>query len=80
MQIPKENLHQHFGLDCLLTSLLNMETGVRGYAITGADKFLEPFNTGKADFELHFKEIKRLVSENQEQCETRQTGAISAEA
>ena len=53
--------------DGLLTSLLNMETGARGYAITGADKFLEPFNTGKADFELHFKEIKRLVSENQEQ-------------
>ena len=53
--------------DGLLTSLLNMETGARGYAITGGDKFLEPFNTGKADFELHFKEIKRLVSENQEQ-------------
>lgn len=53
--------------DGLLSSLLNMETGARGYAITGADNFLEPFNTGKADFELHFKEIKRLVSENQEQ-------------
>ena len=53
--------------DGLLTSLLNMETGARGYAITGKDKFLEPFNMGKVDFELHFKEIKRLVSENQEQ-------------
>jgi PAS domain S-box-containing protein len=31
----------------LLTTLLNAETGVRGYALTGEDRFLEPYNLAR---------------------------------
>lgn len=51
--------------DAILTSLINMETGSRGYTITGDDKFLEPFNAGKADFQIHYEGLKSLISKNQ---------------
>lgn len=45
-------------------SMINMETGQRGYSITGDDKFLEPYNSGKGDFDKYFNEIKQLTSDN----------------
>ena len=47
--------------DGLLESLLNMETGARGYAITGQDNFLDPYNQGKAAYDQYFNSIKRLT-------------------
>ncbi|MFB3099878.1 MAG: CHASE3 domain-containing protein [Gammaproteobacteria bacterium] len=34
----------------LITQLVNMETGVRGFLVTGKDEFLEPYNAGLAKF------------------------------
>ncbi len=34
----------------IYSALLNQETGVRGYLITGEDEFLDPYRDGKADF------------------------------
>ncbi len=53
--------------DNVLESLINMETGLRGYAITGKDTFLEPYNQGKIDFQKHIQEIKELTSDNPKQ-------------
>lgn len=50
--------------DGILESLLNMETGARGYALAGEDEFLEPFNRGKEDYEQHYNNIKKLTSDN----------------
>ena len=46
--------------DGILESLLNIETGVRGYALAGKDEFLEPYFKGKADYELHYSNLKTL--------------------
>ncbi|MDF2514430.1 MAG: putative rane-bound methyl-accepting chemotaxis protein, partial [Herbinix sp.] len=51
----------------ILISLLNMETGARGFALSGKDEFLEPFEQGEADFNLHFSAIKELTKDNESQ-------------
>ncbi|MBM7868281.1 methyl-accepting chemotaxis protein [Heliomicrobium gestii] len=53
--------------DGMLTSLVNMETGERGYALTGKEEFLEPYNSGKSSFQQHFDKIKQLTSDNPKQ-------------
>lgn len=50
--------------DQILISLLNMETGARGFALTGKDEFLEPFNKGKADIGVQIAELSNYTSEN----------------
>jgi len=51
-------------LNQITLSLVNMETGLRGYAVAGEAKFLEPFDFGKAAFDSHFKKVSELVSDN----------------
>jgi signal transduction histidine kinase/DNA-binding response OmpR family regulator/CHASE3 domain sensor protein len=53
-----------------LISLISMETGARGFALTGNDEFLEPFNQGKVDFEKYYSEIRQLTSGNTKQQES----------
>ncbi len=48
----------------LVGALVNMETGVRGFAVGGEAKFLEPFTFGKADFDKVMDETRALVSDN----------------
>ncbi len=48
----------------ILVSLVNMETGLRGYAVGAAETFLEPFNGGKAQFTKNLADIRQLVSDN----------------
>jgi signal transduction histidine kinase/DNA-binding response OmpR family regulator len=61
------NLNSYVIIDeanAMLISLLNMETGARGYAIAGKDEFLRPFHQGEKDFLEHFNTIKELTSDN----------------
>ncbi len=51
----------------LLQSLINMETGVRGFAITEQEEYLEPYNIGEKSFEEHLANIKELTSDNPNQ-------------
>ncbi|GFZ33994.1 histidine kinase [Clostridium zeae] len=53
--------------DAILISLINMETGARGYVITGDKTFLEPFNKGKADYQEHYKKMQELSKDSPDQ-------------
>ncbi len=44
--------------------LVDMETGVRGFVITGKDEFLEPYNAGKNGYDAKLAALKVLVSDN----------------
>ena len=55
--------------DAVLESLINMETGERGYVITGKDASLEPLNNGKTAFKEHLDKIRALTSDNPAQQE-----------
>ncbi|MCC7703151.1 CHASE3 domain-containing protein [Janthinobacterium sp. GW460P] len=48
----------------ILESLINMETGQRGYVITGAEASLEPYKAGQAAFGAHLDKARALTSDN----------------
>lgn len=71
-RVVEDNLHTYNVIrevDGMITSLVNMETGARGYALAGKDDFLEPFNQGKADYEQHYEAIKALTWDDPQQQE-----------
>ena len=56
-------------MDTLVQSMVNQETGVRGYLVSlgaGAvkEEFLEPFHAGKETYAKSFAEVKNLTSDN----------------
>ena len=56
-------------MEKVLASLVNMETGVRGFAVGGEEKFLEPYNGGLDEFDRELAATKALVSDNPVQVE-----------
>jgi methyl-accepting chemotaxis protein len=64
------NLHTYKVLgygDDMLKSMINMETGTRGFLIAGDEKFLEPYIGGKKAFGSAWDAAKKLTSDNNEQ-------------
>ena len=53
----------------ILESLINMETGQRGYVITGAESSLEPYKAGQAGFGTHLATARALTIDNRAQQE-----------
>ncbi len=51
----------------MLKSMINMETGTRGFLVAGDEKFLEPYVNGKKSFGAHWDSAKKLTSDNNEQ-------------
>ena len=47
-----------------LSSVLDMETGLRGFYVTGRDDFLAPYNSGKIHFAELIRELKVLTADN----------------
>ncbi|WP_375575265.1 methyl-accepting chemotaxis protein [Paracidovorax oryzae] len=61
------NEHTYQVLDrsnTLLNSMINMETGARGFLLSGDDKFLEPWTSGVREFNKAFPDIKALTADN----------------
>jgi len=64
------NIHSYHVLqdaDAALLGLVNMETGMRGFALTGKDTFLEPLNQGERQFAEQLRELTELTHDNPEQ-------------
>jgi len=53
--------------DSLLASVINQETGVRGYLISANESFLEPYIAGTAKFDESMNTLLTLTSDNAEQ-------------
>jgi len=61
------NIHTYKVLEVssnLLISLTNIETGMRGFALSGEDDFLAPLTEGKSNFDRAWTELKELTSDN----------------
>ena len=61
------NIHTYTVLDAsnkLLVSLTNIETGMRGFALSGDDDFLAPLTAGKNNFDQLHAELVKLTSDN----------------
>ncbi|RAK51453.1 methyl-accepting chemotaxis protein [Phenylobacterium deserti] len=66
-QATRWNNHTHEVLAAAAkvgASLVDQETGVRGYLIAGDDKFLEPFEAGRKTYGEALAELKNLTADN----------------
>jgi len=52
------------GLDTIVAAMVNQETGVRGYLVSGDTGFLDPYNNGKVQFEKAFADVKQMTHDN----------------
>ncbi|WP_300180684.1 CHASE3 domain-containing protein [uncultured Aliivibrio sp.] len=48
----------------LVNSMVNQETGLRGFAITGENDYLDPYFSGKEDFQQYLQSAKQLTLDN----------------
>jgi methyl-accepting chemotaxis protein len=63
-----EHTHQVLAeVDAVLLALVNTETGERGFALTGKEASLEPYNAGKDDFRQHLEAVRKLTADNPHQ-------------
>jgi len=60
----QEVLHKS---DNVLVDVLNMETGVRGYLLTGNEEFLSPYYNGVTTMNLNIKSLTDLTKEDKNQ-------------
>ncbi len=70
--ISQQNLQTHEIIsytESILENMLNMETGVRGYALTGKDEFLEPFYKGELNYAKFYDLVKTHTINNELQQE-----------
>jgi signal transduction histidine kinase len=54
-------------VDQLEKLVIDLETGVRGFVITGEERFLDPWNEARAAFPGQGRRLERLVADNPEQ-------------
>ncbi|MCJ2024773.1 methyl-accepting chemotaxis protein [Methylobacterium sp. J-067] len=60
-------------LEAATTAMVNQETGVRGYLVSGDAKFLAPYRAGQTEFRESFERVRQLTSDNP----TQQTRLVS---
>jgi signal transduction histidine kinase len=46
----------------LVSSLVDQETGMRGYLLQGREDFLEPYNTGRREEAVHLTDLQRQLA------------------
>jgi methyl-accepting chemotaxis protein len=51
-------------LDALVAAMVDQETGVRGYIISGDEKFLEPYRKGGDAFQNADRQVRALTADN----------------
>lgn len=51
-------------LQIILGDMVDMETGQRGFSLTGNEESLEPFYSGKESFQIQYDKVKELTSDN----------------
>ena len=51
-------------LDAVLTNMLDIETGARGYVLTGEASYLEPYNNTIDHVRQNVKDVRELTADN----------------
>jgi len=59
--------HSHrvlYQLEAVLADLLNMQSAVRGFLLTGEERFLEPYHAGRAQIQDSLPRLRELTADN----------------
>ncbi|NGZ75206.1 methyl-accepting chemotaxis protein [Saccharibacillus alkalitolerans] len=67
--IAGHDMDVHDRISQISKSAVDMETGQRGFIITGEDKYLGPYNAGKESWQQNYNALYELVSDNPAQQE-----------
>lgn len=62
-----ESLQVTTAIDDLMLDLVNVETGQRGYLITGDEDYLEPYQAATAQLSTEFERLQTLIAGRPEQ-------------
>ncbi|MDI4645335.1 CHASE3 domain-containing protein [Cohnella hashimotonis] len=62
--ISSHDIQVHETVNQIQKDLLDMETGLRGFIISGDESYLEPYNSGKARWQTDTNKLKSLVIDN----------------
>jgi len=60
--IRADSVGGELALASLLKAMVDQETGLRGFLLTGKDGFLEPFNLGLVKFRQHTSRLSEIIS------------------
>ena len=69
-EADKWNAHTYNVLDhsaALIASIIDQETGVRGFLVSGDTNFLEPYHAGRKTFDTKLEKLLTITSDNPEQ-------------
>lgn len=61
----------------LLRTLVDAETGARGFVLTGQDEFLEPYNDALRNFQPQLQRLRQLTHDNPEQSSEEQFSRLA---
>jgi signal transduction histidine kinase len=64
-QLTRRASDELIAADAMEKVVIDLETGVRGYVITGEDRFLQPWNDARAAFPAQARTLESLASPNQ---------------
>lgn len=67
IKLNNESLDAVLDTDQMLISLLKMETGMRGYVVTGASPLLAPYSSGQIEFENQVNKARERLRNDPEQ-------------
>ena len=65
--ITEHDMVVHSLVQSIEKDLVDMETGQRGFIITGENNYLDPYNNGKANWQKHYDALFQLVADNPSQ-------------
>ena len=63
-QLTRRASEELIASDTMEQVVIDLETGVRGYVITGQERFLQPWNDAQANFPAQASALERLASDN----------------
>ncbi|MWJ30851.1 response regulator [Saccharibacillus sp. WB 17] len=68
--ISDHDIAVHDEVSALQKNVLDMETGQRGYLLTGDRDYLEPYNNGRTQWETTYSRLYELIGDNASQQES----------
>src|SRR3954469_1210214 len=62
--VTQHDMEVHNLANQIQKNVLDMETGMRGYVITGKEEYLEPYNTASRNWLDNFNKLHSLLANN----------------
>lgn len=68
--VSSHDMDVHDQLHSLLKNVLDMETGMRGFVITGNEQYLDSYYEGSRNWQVTYDHIHQLISDNPSQMQS----------